>query len=248
MSDAGILDGPREVLDALASKGIRTVADVVAKAETVRVLPERRNLRITAGAVRLFVKVSKGTRSREVEALERAAKAGVPVPAVLLRGVDPALGTLVATADLAPARPLDDVLRARILSEFATSEALRSLARATAALHDARLFHHDLYLNHVFVDPGSATPSVTLIDLERASRLWTPLGHGAVKDLAAIESSIPEALAPCARRARWLATYLRARGLPSSRLRPLARRVVGKAARIRAHVPRTPVGDAGRPP
>ena len=87
-----------------------------------------------------------------------------------------------------------------------------------------------------------------LIDLERLSRGHGVLGRTVVKDLAAIEASVPGGTLSCRRRARFLQSYLGARGFPARLLLgPLLRRVVKKAASIRRHVPRTPVGDAARP-
>ena len=99
----------------------------------------------------------------------------------------------------------------------------------------------------MFADPR-APGTITLIDLERLSEQRSVLGHAVVKDLAALESSIPDAMLSCRERAAFVSTYLHARGFPIRRLRgPLARRVAEKSRKIRAHRPRTPVGDAARP-
>ncbi len=246
----GLLRGDDRVVAALSAQGIRTVADVLARAETVRDLPDRANLVLREGGVVLHVKRSRSRGpARAAAGLEAAAGAGVPVPAVALVGRDRRLGSVVGTASLAPARPLDDLLRERALSPPQIDAVLSALASAVAALHEARLHHRDLYLNHVFVDPSSPRPGVVLIDWDRLSRHGGRLGHAVVKDLAAIESSVPAGSLPCLRRARWLGPYLLARGLPVRTLRgPLLRRILRKAARIRRHLPRTPVGAAARPP
>lgn len=248
MSDVGRLDGDARALAALAAAGVATVADVLARAECVRDLPGRSNHVLSAGGLVLHVKRTKSRRpSAEAAAIRTAMEAGVPVPRIAFEGVDRTRGAVVGTYDLAPARPLRDLLAEGALSPAAADAALRSLARAAAALHGARLHHHDLYLDHVWVDPASPDPSVTLIDLERLSRGHGVLGRSVVKDLAAIEASVPAGVFSCRRRARFLEVYLGARGFPGRLLLgPLLRRVVRKAAAIRRHVPRTPVGDAAR--
>jgi hypothetical protein len=244
----GRLHGPSETIDLLARAGVETVADVLARAAVVRDLASRSNHVLEAGGRRFAVKREKRRGpSREARGLRAAAAAGVPVPRLAFEGRDRRLGAVVGTEHLGDARPLDDLLAAGALDERARRAALRSLARAAAALHGARLHHRDLYLNHAFADPAEASPAVVLIDLERVGRHFGLLGRRVVKDLAAIEASMPRAV-PASDRARLLVHYLRARGLPVRALaRPLARRVARKAARIRAHVPRTPVGEAARP-
>ena len=250
VTDDGRLDVRPEAVTILAAMGVVTVADVLARAEVVRDLPDRTNLVLRTPGACVHVKRSRRRGpSREAVALETAARAGVPVARIAFTGRARGLGSVVGTFDLAPARPLDDLLREGRLDADGATAALRATVRAAAALHAARLHHHDLYLNHVFVDPADPTRA-TLIDLERTTSHHGLLGRAVVKDLAAIHATIPDAAASCAARVRLLACYLEARRFPIwSLLGPLTRRVVAKAARIRAHVPRTPVGAAaaGRP-
>lgn len=248
MTSGGRLEGPADVLGALAADGIVTVADVLARAECVRELPDRSNLVLRAGGRVYHVKRRRGrAASREAAVLTALAEHGVPVVPLAFSGRDRAHGSVAGTPDLAPARPLDDLLREGALGPAAVDAAFRALAVATARLHDHKLHHRDLYLCHVFVDPA-APATVTWIDVERVGRHRGLLGPRVVKDLAAIESSVPDGALSCAARARWLRTYLAARRFPVRTLvGPLLRRVVRKAARIRAHVPRTPVGSAARP-
>ena len=250
MTDDGRLDVRPEAAPLLASMGVATVADLLARAEVVRDLPDRTNLVLRAPGACLHVKRSRRRGpSREAAALEVAARAGVPVARIAFTGRARGLGSVVGTFDLAPARPLDDLLREGLLDADGATAALTATVRAAAALHAARLHHHDLYLNHVFVDPADPTRA-TLIDLERTTSHHGLLGRAVVKDLAAIHATIPAATASCADRMRLLARYLEARRFPVwSLLGRLSRRVEAKAARIRAHVPRTPVGTAasGRP-
>lgn len=249
MTDDGRLEGPPDVLARLAAAGIGTVADVLAKAESVRDLPDRSNHVLRIGGEVFHVKRSRRRGpSREAAAIALARKAGVPTAAVAFEGRAKGEGSVVGTFDLAPARPLDDLLREGTLSVEARDAAFRGLAEAMASLHQARLHHHDLYLNHVFVDPTGTRPGVTIIDLERTTSHHGLLGRAIVKDLGAIEASVPVGVVSCEGRARFLAHYLRSRHFPvRSLLGPLLRRVVKKAAQIRAHVPRTPVGEAARP-
>jgi hypothetical protein len=237
------------VLALLAREGIVCVEDVLARAERVRELPDRSNHLLRAGG-RVF-RVKRERRaggSREAEGLRRAEAAGAPVARIAFEGRDPQHGSVVATFDLGDALPMDDALRAGRLEGPRRRGALRALARAVATLHDARLHHRDLYLNHVFVDPQRDPPTVVLIDLERVGRHRRSLGRWVVKDLAAIESSIPPGTLSRRDRARLLLLYLRERGARARGLAAsLARRVARKAARLARHVPRTPVGAAGLP-
>jgi hypothetical protein len=245
----GHLEGPPEVLAALASAGILTIADVLTRSEAVRDLRDRSNHVLYVGGLAIHVKRGKGWgESREAAAIDALARVGVPVARVAFHGRDRRHGHVVGTFDLAPARPLDDLLRDGALSPVAIDAAFHALAEAAAALHGAGLHHRDLYLNHVFVDPAAARPSVTLIDVERVRRHHGLLGHAVVKDLAAVQASIPPGARSCVAQTRFLVHYLRARRFPVRMLLgPLLRRVVAKADSIRSHVPRTPVGEAARP-
>jgi hypothetical protein len=251
----GVLRGPEETLRRLALEGIRTVADVLERSECVRDLPDRSNHVLRAGGEVVIVKRTKprGLLGRvpavppEAAGIAAARAAGVPTAEVALSGVDRRLGAVTGTRDLAPARPLDELLREGRLSAEAVAALLASLSRAVAALHAARLHHRDLYLNHVYAVPSAGR--VVLIDWERARRHRGALGRAVVKDLAAIEASIPPGTVGDREKGRFLVRYLAARGMPVRALAvPLARRIEAKAARIRAHVPRTPVGEAARPP
>jgi hypothetical protein len=244
----GRLEGPAPWLLLLERAGIRTVAEVLAAAELVRDLPARRNLRLRAAGHTFHVKLEKRRRApREAAGIERVARAGVGVAPLAFWGRGRGAGALTGTLDLAPARPLDELLAEGRLAPEGARAALGSLARAAALLHQAHLHHRDLYLNHVFVRPEAPGDPVVLIDLERVTSHRGSLGRAVVKDLAAIESSVPPGTASCRDRARLLSTYLHARGFPApALLSPLLRRVLAKAARIRRHAPRTPVGEAGR--
>ena len=238
-----------EFATGLASEGITSVARVLERSECVRDLPDRSNHVLRVGSLVVYVKRRKrASRSAEALAIARAQEAGVPTATIVFEGVDRVNGAIVGTLDLAPARPLDDLLAEGLLSQRQRVAVTASLAVAVAALHRARLFPRDLYLNHVFVDAGDALGRVTLIDLERMTEPRWFTRRAMIRDLAALRASIPgDAVSPYDRR-RFLEAYLLARGLdPNATVEPLARAVSRKAAAIRKHVPRTPVGDAARP-
>lgn len=250
----GRLVGPPEVLGPLAEAGVRTVSDVLMRSDTIRLLPDRSNHELTVRGVRYFVKrtLPRGLFRRvpdpppEARGLALLAVADVPAAKVAFVGRDPRSGALTGTFDLAPARPLDVWLQKGALPHSAVDALLAALARAVARLHGAGLGHHDLYANHVFADPH--TLKVALIDAERVSKSGGLLSRLVVKDLAALEASLPKEVVSEAARARLLVRYLHARGLPARALAaPLAKRIAKKAAKIAAHVPRTPVGEAARP-
>lgn len=235
---------------ALASAGVLTVAQVLDASECVRDLRDRSNHVLRIGTSVFHVKRRRNVaKSAEAETLRRAQAAGVPTPAIAFEGADPASGAIVGTVDLAPARPLDELLREGAIPASSRARLIADLALAVARLHDARLHPRDLYLNHVFAFPFGARAGVTLIDLERASgRRWFRR-RAVVRDLAALRASTPDERVSAGERRRFLVLYLRARGVDlRGRFASLSRAVERKAASIRAHVPRTPVGDAARPP
>jgi heptose I phosphotransferase len=116
----------------------------------------------------------------EASHLARARALGVPVPDVVAAGeeIGPwgALRSFLMVAELTGceeshlaipelSRRLDPAAFARLKREL-----VAELAGIVARLHGARLFHKDLYLCHVFLDPALADPPgrrLTLIDLHR---------------------------------------------------------------------------------
>lgn len=118
--------------------------------------------------------------SAEWRHLERVRALGVAVPEVVAAGerIGPwgRLQGFLMVVELVGALPLNEalpVLKQRLGPErFASLK--RRLAKETAmiaaTLHRARVFHKDLYLCHLFLDPEHAMergPRLTLIDLHR---------------------------------------------------------------------------------
>lgn len=112
--------------------------------------------------------------------LERARSLGIAVPDVVAAGerIGPwgTLQSFLMVAELTGCRELNEALP--LLAESLSSEAFARLKREliiemaamTAKLHQAKLFHKDLYLCHFFIalPPREAYgPRLTLIDLHR---------------------------------------------------------------------------------
>jgi len=243
------LFGPPELLERLRKAGVRTVDDVLAGSRCVRDLKTRANLVLEADGLKIHVKHGKhARRAREADAIAALADLRVPTATLAFSGVDSELGAVTGTLDLAPARPLDDLLREGALDPAQIRAVAEALADALGTLHDARWNHRDLYLCHVFVRFVGPHASVSFIDLERLRRHRRLLGPRVLKDLAALASSVPPGTATQHQRARFLLRYLARRGIPRRGVYGgLVRRIRRKAARIQGHVPRTPVGDAARP-
>ena len=236
--------------DAFVRSGLDSVAAVLERAVCIRDLPDRANLELAVDGRRVFVKRTKrATDSREWLFACWARGQGLPTAEPVFTGHESGLGAVCGFADVEPARPLDEALRAGALPWTTRRVILLSLSSTVARQHGLRRHHRDLYSNHVFVDPEADEPVVAIIDWERTGRHLGRLSRWVVKDLAALDASLPPDTVTRSERMRFLAHYLRA--LPGADVRRdllgLARRVQRKAARIRAHVPRTPVGEAARP-
>ena len=247
---AGKLTGTLDVLARLEAADITTVGDVLSHGECVRRLPARANYVLRVGDDTFHVKANYGRRARppipkEAVALGWCHQHAVPTAELAFQGQTAACA-ITATRDLAPAAPLDDVLRAGTLDAAGRARALRQVAQLTARMHDGGHSHRDLYLNHLFVDPSDRQSTVRVIDVERLRRHRRQLGRRVIKDLAALEHSAAPLVSE-GERTRFLVRYLTLRGLPRRGVLPgLIRRIQSKAKRIGAHVPRTPVGAAAR--
>ncbi len=115
--------------------------------------------------------------------LHKARALGIPVPDVVAAGerIGPwgDLQSYLMVAELIGCEALNEVLptlsRALPPERFARlkRELIVEMAAITATLHNARLFHKDLYLCHFFLDGDPRVPNgrrLTLIDLHRLGR------------------------------------------------------------------------------
>jgi heptose I phosphotransferase len=140
-------------------------------------------------------------------------------------------------------RRLDPAAFARLKRELTVE-----LAGIVARLHGASLFHKDLYLCHVFLDPALPDPAgrrLTLIDLHRLGRHRLTAPRWRWKDLGGLLFSTYGVAGIDGRdRLRFWKHYRRAMGLrfPEAERRA----VVAKAARYARHNGATAPGDDAR--
>lgn len=242
LREAGIRD-PKSAIELLGARSVRK-------------LPDRENLflsfpgdppiviygkrheppglgRLLSDLVRLRAPKSPARREWEAVAAVRALGIATPEPVLLAEeeGLLPGRSLFASTA-LADAQPLDVVLP-RV--DFRLRRAIgRSAACLVRRLHAADLFHRDLYLCHLYLDPGGA---LSLIDLHRVEARLKPRTRWIVKDLAALWVSSPRGAVTRTDALRFLRAYVGARPIGRDGKR-LARRIERKAARMAAHVPR----------
>ncbi len=137
--------------------------------------------------------------TQEWAALRRVAALGIEVPDVVAVGeqIGPGfrLQSFLMLADLVGCEPLHEAMAT--LSESVDPETLgritqrivSEVARITATLHGAGVFHKDLYLCHFFLDMNSIhdecrPPRIVLIDLHRARRHRLGVAWWRSKDIA----------------------------------------------------------------
>jgi tRNA A-37 threonylcarbamoyl transferase component Bud32 len=192
--------------------------EVAASAQVVRRLKDRTNARLGDLVAKITADPEDARREWENHRMMMAAGFRVPRPAV--GGVLADGRGLFSTSLLRSLHPMDDVWRT-----LDPRRAVRAVADLARRLHACGLVHRDLYLCHLFVEPGGC--EITLLDLARLSRSTSRRLR--VKDLAALYAS---ARGLCSRTDLWRA-LLRYGGD-----RRLARAVLRKAARIERHVPR----------
>jgi hypothetical protein len=200
---------------------------------TVRCTPTRRTVRhvLRSGEV-VFCKLRTCRRAdaeREWRALAELAQRGFGVPPRVLLARCGSASVVAVSA--VRGRPLDVVFAETIragCAQAAEEFACAVVGGPVRRLHDAGLCYRDLYWNHLFAT-SLEVDEVAWIDVERVfappalrRRRWI------VKDLAALCASWPCGEPP-------VAELVAAHGLLP---RSAVSAVRGKAARIRAHVPR----------
>jgi tRNA A-37 threonylcarbamoyl transferase component Bud32 len=228
--------------DALAAVGLETLADYFESpaVESVRLLPDRENVRIEAGGEVYFGKrlprSHVGDARRERRMLRVLREAGFPVPELAVYG-EGERGGLVLTARL-PGAPLDDLLREGRVPPEEQREVARRLGELVRRFHAAGFWHRDLYLCHVFAARTDDGWSLGLIDVSRVGHRRWPRSRWFVKDVAALWHSLPRERVRPAVVGEFLRGYRdRRRGLGTRRF---LRRVLLKARRMARHAPRWP--------
>lgn len=120
--------------------------------------------------------------------------------------------------------------------EAAPRVLVQAVALLVARLHGAGYIHRDMYLSHVFADGReSASPVLTLIDLQRVLAKPLRWSRWVARDLAQLDYSTPQAVANTRARLRFLKAYLGDRKLATRESRRLIRRVVAKSNAIARH-------------
>ena len=236
--------------------------------ERLRRLPDRENVRIRARGYRSgeatfymkrFVRRRRGPmswigRRSSAEPATRAAyewENGRLLGALGVSSAEPAaLGeaapigrgaSFVVTEEVTRTEPLDDWLAsssARSLTAGERRDLVRAVAWLAGTLHRAGGIHKDLYLCHILIrKPEGRLPELTLIDLDRMRFRDRVRVRWFVKDIAALYHSSRRISVSRSERLRFLREYLRCHPLAMEERR-FARRVLSKAARMAAHVPR----------
>lgn len=221
--------------------------------------PWRSRLRLQIGEQSLFLKRYQHPPLREqlaarlrgfdaVAAVEwhwlgRLRELGIPTPPPVACGWQRCAGreraSVLVTAAV-PGRSLQQWVRQSPAPDWLHDPTYqRTLSSAVAAmvrrLHEANLFHRDLYLAHLFFEPQpEPAQGLAMIDLHRVVHAPLRPERWRVKDLAALNFSVPAHIASRTHRLRWFKQY---RGI--DRLRPtdktLIRRVIAKTRRIARH-------------
>ncbi len=181
--------------------------------------------------------------------LERVRKLGINVPDVVATGerIGPRAGlqSFLMIAELTGSTALNELLPKLAgrpdHAGFADLKrrVVKEMARITATLHRACVYHKDLYLCHFFLDPdgdarSSAVPKLSLIDLHRLEEHRLLGNWWRWKDLAQLLYSTEGVAGITARdRARFWKWYCRLAGIKRPALHAW---VVGfRTARYRGH-------------
>lgn len=166
--------------------------------------------------------------------------AGVSPPPMLAAG-EVRLGPLplesfLVIGEMEGARDLDEYVRDGDGSgppgAAARRELIGELAGTVARMHSAGLFHQDLYAKHIFIRRTGGKFVINIIDLQRMRK--SSRECFAVKDLAALNVTLPSEVVSDFDRLRFLAAYARCRwgGDGASRAPRLLRRVLRRSLHI----------------
>jgi tRNA A-37 threonylcarbamoyl transferase component Bud32 len=123
---------------------------------------------------------------REARTLAELERCGLPAPRWLAAGEDSGRAFLLIEG-VEDAVPLSQAIKD--ISTPERRDLARRVGRELARLHAAGFCHRDLYAKHVLI--GSAG-TITLLDWQRAGRATS---RGIVRDLAALDATVPEELA-----------------------------------------------------
>lgn len=109
---------------------------------------------------------------------------------------------------------------------------LQLTASLVRRFHARGWVHRDLYLSHLFFDPANKDDSaLALIDLQRVFQPSWNKTRWIVKDLAALQFSVPDSMITRVDRLRWLLAYL-SKPMLDAPARRLAYLILGKSARM----------------
>ena len=175
----------------------------------------------------------------EWEANARLCALGMHVVPLVVMGERAGAGSFIATAELPHGRSLEALLAQQpALTQPARCELARRLGSLAFKLHDAGLVHRDFYLGHLYIvgDLGG-TYRIHLLDAQRLRHGAVPGNRWSLKDLTALHfSSLPLGAIRPKDRLRVLHHYFR--GVPWRLVKPIARRISAKAARVARHTDR----------
>ena len=208
-----------------------------------RSIPERENCTLDADLVdgrhvRWHIKRHQPARGgvtpaeEEARGIQLLTQNGIPTVQLVGWGVLPDRRSFVIAEDLDGFRPADQLL-AEGGAEF--ESLLSPTADMAATLHAKGLHHRDLYLCHFFARVTGGV-ELRLIDAARVKALPRWLSRRwVVKDLAQFWYSTLSLTVTDDQRERWLAEYVRRRGLPESETRRVGGAVRRKAEWIARH-------------
>jgi hypothetical protein len=207
-------------------------------AARLRALPDRENWRVSLAGRVFFVKrhrpvkgLSRTPARAEWEAVRVLRRAGIRCMRPLAMGEDVRKGSTI-WVERSAGEPLDDLLR-RGVAPALRRELVLEAAGILRRMRLREIHHRDMYLCHLFADPGApAGERLTVIDLQRSRRIPGLRGRWFVKDVAQLLHSAPRPPVTGADLARFLRAYF-AVGKLGPAEKAFARRVSRKAAWIR---------------